>query len=63
VTPVFLHGLGKALPKGSMLLVPFNCDVFVGPAFRWEGSVEGFMARTEAAMASLAAEGEFAPWE
>jgi len=63
VTPVFMHGLGKALPKGSMLLVPFNCDVLVGPAYRWEGSVEGFMARTEAAMGALAAEGEFAAWE
>lgn len=63
VTPVFLHGLGKALPKGSPLLVPFNCDVFVGPAYHWEGSVEHFMARTEAAMAALAAEGRFPAWE
>jgi 1-acyl-sn-glycerol-3-phosphate acyltransferase len=63
VTPVFMHGLGKVLPKGSLLLVPFNCDVFIGPAYRWEGSVDGFMGRTEAAMATLAAEGEFPVWE
>jgi len=63
VTPVFMHGLGKVLPKGTMLLVPFNCDVFVGPAYRWEGSIEGFMARTEAAMAAMAAEGEFPVWQ
>lgn len=63
VTPVFMHGLGKVLPKGSLLPVPFTCDVLVGQPYRWEGSVEGFMARTEAAMATLAAEGHFPPWE
>jgi 1-acyl-sn-glycerol-3-phosphate acyltransferase len=63
VVPVFLHGLGKALPKGEIWLVPFFCDVFVGQAlapFRERGA---FMAELEDAMARLAAEGCFPRWD
>jgi len=30
ITPVLMHGLGRALPRGEALLVLFNCDVIVG---------------------------------
>lgn len=30
VIPVMMHGLGRALPRGKALLVPFNCDVVIG---------------------------------
>ncbi len=30
VTPILMHGLGRALPRGEALLVPFNCDVIIG---------------------------------
>lgn len=33
VTPVLIHGLGKALPRGEALLVPFNCDIVIGQPF------------------------------
>lgn len=63
VTPVFMHGLGKALPKGSTLLVPFNCDVFVGEVLRWSGSVDAFMGALEARIQAMAAEARLPPWE
>lgn len=30
ITPVVMRGLGRALPRGEALLVPFNCDVIIG---------------------------------
>lgn len=61
--PVFLHGLGKALPRGEALLVPFFCDVFVGEPMTWNGDKERFMELLTSRMTALAAEGHFPPWE
>jgi 1-acyl-sn-glycerol-3-phosphate acyltransferase len=63
VVPVFLHGLGKALPKGRILLVPFFVDVFVGEPVAWTGDRATFMAALDRAMQALAVEGQFPPWE
>jgi 1-acyl-sn-glycerol-3-phosphate acyltransferase len=63
VYPIYLHGLGKALPKGEALLVPFFLDVFVGEPMRWGGDRERFLADYRAAMDALAAEGHFPPWK
>ncbi|MEM8772492.1 MAG: lysophospholipid acyltransferase family protein [Pseudomonadota bacterium] len=63
VHPVFMHGLGKALPKGSFILVPFNCDVIAGASFTWNGDVKEFMETLEARMNALAESGHFAPWD
>lgn len=63
VVPVFLHGLGKALPKGEALLVPFFCDVFVGDAQYWGGERKAFMQQLTTEMSALAGESEFSAWE
>jgi len=56
VTPIFLHGLGKALPKDDPILVPFFCDVFVGEAMRGTGDQAAFMAELENRMRDLSGE-------
>ncbi len=32
IVPLVTHGLGRALPRGEALLVPFICDIVVGDA-------------------------------
>jgi len=53
VTPVFFAGLGKCLPKGEFVLVPFFVDVYIAPAMAWSGSRPGFMSQLEQAYAML----------
>jgi 1-acyl-sn-glycerol-3-phosphate acyltransferase len=63
IIPILLHGLGKALPKGESMLVPFFCDVFIGEALFWTGDRKSFMQHLEQRLAQLAAEGQFSVWE
>jgi 1-acyl-sn-glycerol-3-phosphate acyltransferase len=63
VVPVFMHGLGKALPRGDWLLVPFFLDVWIGEALRFDGSREAFMQRYRDAMQALASLERHARWE
>jgi 1-acyl-sn-glycerol-3-phosphate acyltransferase len=72
VYPIYMHGLGKALPRGSALIVPFFCDVFVGDAVRARdyedhdaaGHLDhkAFTSLLAAKMRALEAEGGFEPW-
>jgi 1-acyl-sn-glycerol-3-phosphate acyltransferase len=63
IVPVFMYGLGKALPKGDFLLVPFFCDVIIGEPLYWRGSIEATMEAYQAAMRQLAAQSEKPAWE
>ena len=67
LVPVFLHGLGKSLPKGAFLPVPFFCDVFVGEPFhggdeRWGGDAHRLRDALQESLQSLAQEGRFPEW-
>lgn len=63
VIPILLHGLGKSLPKGEALLVPFFCDVFIGDALFGTAGRTAFMQQLDQRMEQLAGEGKFAAWE
>jgi 1-acyl-sn-glycerol-3-phosphate acyltransferase len=53
ITPVFLYGAGKALPKGEALLVPFVVDVYVGKPERWSGDKHTFIEKLERVFSAL----------
>lgn len=55
IIPIFMHGLGKALPRGEGLLVPFICDMFIGEPLRWTGEKAEFITRLGLAFDQLEA--------
>ena len=63
IVPVFMHGLGKALPRGDFLLVPFFVDVVIGEPIYWQGSVAATMEAYETAMRGLAGQLDMPLWE
>ena len=62
VIPVYMHGLGKALPRNEALLVPFFCDVFVGEPLVWAGDKDGFMTTLADRFETLRHEHKPAGW-
>lgn len=63
IIPIFIHGLGKALPKGELILVPFFCDIFVGNPIEWRDDKTIFMEALNDEFKILAAEGGFKSWQ
>lgn len=63
VVPIYLHGLGKALPKGEWLPIPFFADVFIGESLHWQGKRATTMGALEEAFERLEQEGHFLEWE
>jgi 1-acyl-sn-glycerol-3-phosphate acyltransferase len=63
IYPIFMYGLGKVLPKGETLLVPFFCDIFIGEKIVWTGSKNSFMDLLNQKIQDLASEGKFPSWD
>ncbi|WP_088743324.1 lysophospholipid acyltransferase family protein [Cobetia sp. QF-1] len=55
VVPVMLHGLGRALPKGEAILVPFNCDVVIGESLPFIEDSPRYIASISDALNTLLA--------
>ena len=62
VTPVWIQGAGRVLPKGEAIPVPLNCAVLVGEHLAWEGDRHAFMAKLRAALLALKAEAPPLRW-
>jgi 1-acyl-sn-glycerol-3-phosphate acyltransferase len=54
IVPVYIHGAGKALPKGEALFVPFIIDVNIGEGLYFEDEDnKSFTARLEKSIKEL----------
>ncbi|HRD47503.1 lysophospholipid acyltransferase family protein [Brevundimonas sp. UBA2416] len=53
VTPVWIQGAGRVLPKGEVIPVPMNCAVLVGAPLRWHGKRAEFMDGLRDALLTL----------
>ncbi|HZZ34685.1 MAG TPA: lysophospholipid acyltransferase family protein [Caulobacteraceae bacterium] len=62
VTPVWLEGAGRVLPKGAHVPVPMNCTVLVGEPIRWGGERTEFMDALREALLALRAQAPPQHW-
>ena len=53
VTPVWIEGAGRVLPKGSLIPAPMNCTVLVGEPTPWRGDRAEFMERLKTSLEAL----------
>ncbi len=61
LTPIFMHGLGKSLPRGEGLFVPFVCEINIGNDMSWTGDKKSFIDGLEMKFTKM--EKEIAPKE
>ena len=63
IVPVFMHGLGKSLPRGDFLLVPFFADIIIGEPVYWQGSIQATMDAYQRVMNELSTQVVAPAWE
>ena len=62
IIPVYMHGMGKSWPRGSRMILPFICDVYIGRAITYQQSPHDLLARFGSAIEQLARQGNFPEW-
>jgi 1-acyl-sn-glycerol-3-phosphate acyltransferase len=62
VIPIYMQGLGRAMPKGEIALVPVVVDVFVGTDVPWNGNRPDFTRAMEASVTALKAQAPTRAW-
>ncbi|MDQ0464785.1 1-acyl-sn-glycerol-3-phosphate acyltransferase [Caulobacter ginsengisoli] len=62
VTPVWIQGAGRVLPKGEHIPVPMNCAVLVGEPLHWEGHRTAFMDGLRESLLALKAQAPPLRW-
>ena len=66
VIPVYIQGAGRVLPRGSKLLVPFNCSAIIGEPIKWSDDVDGdrysFMDNIRATIEQLSDDAQPMQW-
>lgn len=62
VTPIWIQGAGRVLPKGKVIPVPMNCCVLVGEPIRWEGRRTPFMDALRESLLALKAKAPPLRW-
>ncbi len=62
VTPLWIQGAGRVLPKGAMIPVPMNCCVLIGEAIHWQGRRTAFMDSLRDSLLALKAQAPPLRW-
>ncbi|GAA4343317.1 lysophospholipid acyltransferase family protein [Kangiella taiwanensis] len=61
--PIYMHGLGKTLPKGDALFVPFFCDVVFSEPLSYEAQGDGFYETVKARFVGMQESVKLPKWD
>ncbi len=64
VVPAYLHNMGRCMPKGATVFVPFNCEIIVGTAADFTNiSVEAVPQHLQSLVETLSKQTSLCTWD